>query len=256
MIATTSPENASNKQVIWTSSNERVATVSEEGVVSGVGVGTAEITATTVDGGYTASCTISVICATPVAVDLGLSVKWASFNVGASAPKEYGDYFAWGETEPKEDYCWETYKWCMGSQSTLTKYCNYSGYGYNGFTDNKTELDPEDDAATVNWGENWHMPTYNELNELKTQCTWTWTTQNGVSGRLVTGPNGNSIFLPAAGYRYGTSLDGAGSGGYDWSSSLFTDYPREACYVRFNSGGPIGGSGYRFYGQSVRPVCD
>ena len=256
LIATITPEDASNKQVIWTSSNERVATVSEEGVVSGVGVGTAEITATTVDGGYTASCTISVICATPVAVDLGLSVKWASFNVGASAPKEYGDYFAWGETEPKEDYCWETYKWCMGSQSTLTKYCNYSGYGYNGFTDNKTELDPEDDAATVNWGENWHMPTYNELNELKTQCTWTWTTQNGVSGRLVTGPNGNSIFLPAAGYRYGTSLDGAGSGGYDWSSSLFTDYPREACYVRFNSGGPIGGSGYRFYGQSVRPVCD
>ena len=194
------------------------------------------------------------------AVDLGLpsGLKWASFNLGASAPEDYGDYYAWGETEPKEDYSWSTYKWCMnGSDSQLTKYCTNSSYGYNGFTDNKTVLTPEDDAAAVNWGGKWRMATMDEWNELKNKCTWTWTAQNGVNGRLVTGPNGNSIFLPAAGYRFGTSLGSAGSYGAYWSSSLNTGYPYFAYYVGFDSGGVYWYLDYfRCDGLSVRPVSE
>ena len=258
LIATITPEDASSKRVLWSSSDESIATVSEEGVVSGVGVGTAEITATTVDGGYTASCTISVICATPEAVDLGLpsGLKWASFNLGATKPEEYGDYFAWGEVEPKTDYSWSTYKWCKGGFGQLTKYCNSSSNGYNGFTDNKTILDPEDDAAAVNLGGGWRMPTNAEQDELRSQCTWTWTTQNGVNGRLVTGPNGNSIFLPAAGYRYDTSLGRVGSWGYYWSSSLSTDGPYSAYYVGFDSGDVDWYYDYRCGGLSIRPVTE
>ena len=105
-------------------------------------------------------------------VDLGLSVNYATCNVGATTPEEYGDYFAWGEVEPKETYTWENYKYCDGSSTTLTKYCNKSNYGNNGFTDTKTVLDPEDDAAIANWGGAWRMPTYDEFSELKNNCTW------------------------------------------------------------------------------------
>ena len=150
------------------------------------------------------------------AVDLGLSVKWATHNVGASSPEEYGGYYAWGETEEKDDYSCSTYKWCNG-RYTLTKYCSDSYYGT---VDNKTVLDPEDDVAHVKWGGSWRMPTRAEQDELLTKCTWTWTTQNGVAGHKVTGTNGNSIFLPAAGYRNGASLFDGGSYGSYWSSSL------------------------------------
>ena len=194
-------------------------------------------------------------------VDLGLSVKWASWNVGASAPEEYGDYFAWGETGfdwiKKMDYSWSTYKWCNVDYNQLTKYCNNSRYGYNGFTDDKTVLDPEDDAAAVNWGGKWRMATIDEWNELKNKCTWTWTAQNGVSGRLVTGPNGNSIFLPAAGARIGSSLYDEGSYGSYWSSSLYTDNPNYAYRVLFYLGTADWDYYFkRFNGLSVRPVCD
>lgn len=128
------------------------------------------------------------------AVDLGLSVKWANMNVGASKPEDYGDSFAWGETVPKSTYDWSTYKWCNGSENTMTKYCTDSSYGT---VDNKTSLELSDDAANANWGGTWRMPTSAEFSELKTKCTWSWTTQNSVRGYLVTGPNGNSIFLPA-----------------------------------------------------------
>ena len=188
-------------------------------------------------------------------VDLGLSVKWATCNVGAEKPEDYGDYFAWGETEPKENYDWTTYKYCKGTNKTMTKYCNNSSYSNNGFTDNKTELDPEDDAATVNWGGAWRMPTDEEFTELREQCKWTWTTQNGVKGYQVVGPNGNSIFLPAAGYRYGASLYRAGSRGYYWSSSLSSSYPYDAYYVDFHSSGVDRSSFDRYNGFIVRPVC-
>ena len=185
-------------------------------------------------------------------VDLGLSVKWATCNVGANKPEEYGDYFAWGETAPKEYYDWSTYKYCNGSGFTFTKYCNDSSCGYNGFTDNKTILDPEDDAATANWGGAWRMPTKAELDELCNSCTWTWIDQNGVFGSKVVGKNGNSIFLPCAGYVYDGSSD-LRMGEY-WSSTLHI-YPYYA-YIVYFLGSITGQSSYAFRneGRSIRPV--
>ena len=196
-------------------------------------------------------------------VDLGLSVKWATCNVGASAPEEYGDYFAWGEVEPKEYYEWSTYKYCNGSSSTLTKYCDKSSYGNNGFTDNKTVLDPEDDATHVNWGSAWRMPTKAERDELVDNCTWTWTTQNGVNGYKVTGPNGNSIFLPAAG-SCGSYLATVNISGYYWSSSLkiddldYTPHISNSAHIVYLYDGVVNELNcyYRNYGYSVRPVCE
>ena len=188
----------------------------------------------------------------PEAVDLGLTVKWASFNLGASTPEGYGNYYAWGEVMPKDEYSWATYKWCNGSETTMTNYNTNPSYGT---VDDKTTLDPEDDAATVNLAGTWRMPTDAEWTELRTNCTWTWTTQNGVNGRLVTASNGNSIFLPAAGYRDDTSLSSVGSSGFYWSSSLNTDYPDLAWSVYFDSS-DVGRDYYcRYGGHSVRPVC-
>ena len=187
-------------------------------------------------------------------VDLGLSVKWATCNVGASKPEEYGDYFAWGETEPKEVYDWSTYKYCNGSDNSLTKYNNNSNWGT---VDNKTQLELTDDVARANWGGSWRMPTDAELTELRKQCTWTWTTQNGVNGYKVTSKsNGNSIFLPAAGYRDGSPLYEAGRYSCYWSSSLGSLLPSLAYVLSFNSDSvSSGGESGRFYGLSVRPVC-
>ena len=190
-------------------------------------------------------------------VDLGLpsGLKWATCNVGANTPEEYGYYFAWGEVEPKTTYNWSTYKYCVDNYNNLTKYCSQSSYGNNGFTDNKTVLDPEDDAATFNWGGAWRMPTKAEQDELREKCTWVWTSQNGVNGYKVTGPNGNSIFLPAAGYMYEGTLGYAGSFGDYWSSSLDAGYPRNAYNVDFGSGNVGWIDSGRYFGQSVRPVC-
>lgn len=188
------------------------------------------------------------------AIDLGLpsGIKWANMNVGASVPEEYGGYYAWGETEEKDNYSWSTYKWCNGSYDTLTKYCFDSDYGT---VDNKTVLDPQDDVAHVKWGGTWRMPTLDEQKELLNKCTWTWITQNGVNGYKVTGPNGNSIFLPAAGYRGGTGVDYRGSDGYYRSSSLYSNFSSYyACGLIFDTGDRGWYGSYRCYGQSVRPV--
>ena len=192
-------------------------------------------------------------------VDLGLSVKWATCNVGASQHEEYGDYFAWGETEPKATYYWSTYKWCNDSVTTLTKYNTDSSYGT---VDNKTQLDLSDDAAHVNWGGDWRMPTEAEWTELREQCTWTRTTQNGVKGYKVTSKkvsySKNSIFLPAAGCRYDSDLSYAGSVGYYWSSSLKAGNPDNACDMYLDSSDVLYVFmyfGYRSCGRSVRPVC-
>jgi hypothetical protein len=189
-------------------------------------------------------------------VDLGLpsGTLWATCNVGAESPEVYGDYFAWGETEPKDYYDWSTYKWCNGSYTTMTKYCTSSSYGYNGFVDNKTELEPEDDAAYVNWGPSWRMPTKEQQDELREKCTWTWTTQNGVNGRLVTGPNGNTLFLPAAGCRWYGTLNDAGSRGYYWSRTLYSSSPDSACSLDFFSGRVYWDCNYRRGGRAVRAV--
>ena len=186
------------------------------------------------------------------AVDLGLSVKWASCNVGATQPWEYGGYYAWGETEEKSDYDWDTYKYCNGTYNSMTKYCTSSSYGT---VDNKTTLEAGDDVASVKWGGTWRMPTKAEQDELLNNCTWTWTTLNGVNGYRVTGPNGNSIFLPAAGYRYGTEVYRQGSYGYYWSSSFSSSYGYYAFYLYFGSGSYDWSINGRYYGHTVRPVC-
>ena len=193
------------------------------------------------------------------AVDLGLSVKWANMNVGAKKSTGYGTYYAWGETKEKEVYNWSTYKWCNGSKDTLIKYCNISSCGIK---DNKEVLDPEDDVAHVKWGGSWKMPSYSQMSELKGKCSSEWTTVNGVEGRKFTGPNGYSIFLPAAGERAYSRHDEQGSYAYYWSTSLRSYYPERAYRLNFNSffvdfGGTYEtyGLGYRFIGYSVRPVC-
>ena len=196
-----------------------------------------------------------------VYVDLGLpsGLLWATCNVGADNSEDYGDYFAWGETEPKDTYNWDTYQYSNGGYWDLgpnfTKYCINPCYGYNGFTDNLTTLLPEDDAATANWGSDWRMPTEEEWQELLDNTTVTWTTQNGVNGRLFTASNGNSLFLPAAGYR-GNELHNAGDHGVYWSSSLFTeDYPSGAWNFSFSSSYTNVDFNCRIVGQSVRAVC-
>ena len=189
-------------------------------------------------------------------VDLGLpsGTLWATNNVGAGMPEAYGYFFAWAETAPKTTYDWNTYRYCRDDSNQLTKYCNNVSYGYNGFTDNLTILQSDDDVATANWGDGWRIPTDNEWDELIAYCTQTWTTCNGVNGRLFIAPNGNSLFLPAAGCCDLSSLSSAGSYGGYWSSSLRTDYPGRAWYFYFYLNDFSLGSSYRYLGRSVRPV--
>ena len=191
-------------------------------------------------------------------VDLGLpsGIKWATCNVGASKPEDYGDYFAWGETTTKSTYNWSTYKYCNGSSTTMTKYCTSSSYGT---VDNKTTLELSDDAARANWGGSWRMPTATEIDELLKNCTWELTTLNGVKGYKVTGKKAGytdkSIFLPAAGCRSRGNLILAVLYGYYWSSSLNTGSSRSAYGLYFNSSNHRRYDDKRYYGQSVRPVC-
>ena len=186
-------------------------------------------------------------------VDLGLpsGTLWATCNVGASSPEEYVGYYAWGETEEKKEHYWSTYKWCNGSENIMTKYCTDSDYGT---LDNKTVLDLEDDVAHVKWGGSWRMPTEAEQEELCNECVWTWTTQNGVDGHRVTGPNGNSIFLPVAGCRFGTTAYFRGDHGYYWSSSLNSDGSGSAFLLHFDRYDYYCDYNGRCCGQSVRPV--
>lgn len=192
-------------------------------------------------------------------VDLGLSVKWATCNVGAGKPEEYGDYYAWGETEPKDFYFWDTYKYCDGTYNSLTKYTD-SAYGKDGFSDNKSVLDPEDDVAHVKWGGNWRIPTKEELEELRTKCTWTSTTLNGVKGYSVTsnvdGYTDRSIFLPATGMRIRQWTENTDTIGRFWGNSIVTGDDYDAVYLDFIfSRGPGRFSIIRCLGQCVRPVC-
>ena len=196
------------------------------------------------------------------AVDLGLpsGIRWASCNVGATTPEGYGYYFAWGETESKKDYSWTTYKYANVGERyhyKFTKYCTDASSGDNGFIDNKTVLEPEDDAATANWGDVWRMPTDAEWTELREQCMWTYTTLNGVYGyQVASKTNGNSIFLPVAGFRNGTSLYLQGTRGYYSSSSLLENYSDNVWIVTFNHEEVYRHSNNRNNGLSVRPVQD
>ena len=189
-------------------------------------------------------------------VDLGLpsGLLWAYTNIGANNPEDNGNYYAWGETATKETYDWTTYQYCDGSETTLTKYCYYESYGLDGYTDSLTMLEAIDDAASVNWGGNWLMPTQEEMQELMDNCDTTWTMMNDINGMLFTSrSNGNSIFLPAAGSRNGS--DDAGSFGFYWSSSLHTDGTDYARYLNFGSDYYYMDYGSRYLGFTVRPVC-
>ena len=270
------PSNATDKTTTWKSSNTSVAKVSTNGKVTALKAGSAAIVARC--GDKDAYCNVTVKAeevqpskpeqiVTQTAqsalattgthnghewVDLGLSVKWATCNLGASSPKGYGSYFAWGETSPKSEYTWANLKYC--NDSTGDSFSKYN-QTKNGTKDNKTKLDLSDDAARASWGGSWRMPTYDEFEELENNCTWTWTKMNGKNGyKVVSKSNGNSIFLPAAGCREDTSLYDAGGYGCYWSSSLYEGYSGSARFLCFNSGE----HGTRFYyrknGWSVRPV--
>lgn len=189
-------------------------------------------------------------------VDLGLSsgTLWAAYNVGATSPEDYGTYFAWGETTPKEIYDWSTYLYCDGGYDKLTKYCTEARFGLDGFTDNLTSLEPTDDAATANWGEGWRMPTNNEMRKLCTQCEHKWTTVNGVSGMEFKGRNGNSIFIPAAGIRNESVLELAGSDGLYWSKQLDTFSPSSWYFFVYSDNCSVEEGTYRYAGLPVRAV--
>lgn len=189
-----------------------------------------------------------------VDLDLPSGTLWATCNVGANAPEEYGDYFAWGETQPKDTYDWSTYQYCNGNETTLTKYCSNSDYGFDGFIDNLFVLQPEDDAATANWGSDWRMPTKEEWQELYNNTTCTWMTQNDVNGMLFTGSNGNSIFMPAAGSRLSGGPSYSGFTGIYWSSLLYTDDPSYAWDFYFFADDFDMDFGSRNFGFSVRAV--
>lgn len=252
LTATVLPENAADKSISWTSSNEAVASVSSAGIVTAIAVGSASISAAAKDGsGINATCAVAVSddpSDSHEYVNLGLpsGTLWATKNVGATNIYDYGDYFAWGDTFGyNSENGFSTYKYYKETKPDTiiekdnqgfeiktivchrgyTKYVNSSdssSYGYDGFYDDKTTLESSDDAATANWGNKWKMPSIPQWRELRLECTWTWCTLNGVSGNKITGPNGNYIFLPAAGYLYCSSLIETGTASYYWSNMLET----------------------------------
>ena len=179
-------------------------------------------------------------------VDLGLSVLWARYNVGASSPEEYGGYYAWGETETKSSYTWENYKY----YNSATDSCTYIGDDISG---------TQYDVAHVKWGNGARMPRLAEIRELLNNCSWSVSTYNGVKGMTVTGPNSNSIFLPFAGYRDGDELNDEGYDGYYWSGTDYygnNDYYACCLYFFYDGGSSAWEYYFLNYGRSVRPVTE
>lgn len=259
LTATVLPENAHDKSIIWTTTDPYNAYVNG-GLVTGYGVCEATITATSVSNPQvTATCKVSIVAAgsgggseTGIeAVDLGLpsGLKWGSMNVGASNPEDYGNHYAWGETETKTKYTTSNYKFGPVKYSEITL---YSKYETKLGGDKKTVLEAEDDAASANLGNGWRMATFAEWKELRESCTWTWTQRNGINGMLVTGPNGKSIFLPASGV-FQSSLGKKGTYGSYWTSTL-ASAEGMANAVDFYSGGNDKALIDRSTGLSVRPV--
>lgn len=253
LVATVLPEDATDKTLEWLSSNPDVATVAD-GKVTALKPGTAVIAAKAA--GQFAECLVSVYYDYPY-VDLGLSVNWATWNIGATDEAAYGDLFAWGETQTKEVFDWRhagDYKWGIYDEKAvpdrgMTKYNS---------TDGKTLLEPEDDAATVNWGGLWRMPTKEECAELVSKCDFDWEKRGNVWGYKVTGPNGNTIFLPAAGRSaYDYDLRGRDEACWYWSatSNVRKTGAGPAYLLVADEYGPDTMDDGRVYGQSVRPVC-
>ncbi len=183
----------------------------------------------------------------PEAVDLGLSVKWASFNLGAVAPEASGDFYAWAEIAPKSYYDWSTYY--HGVRDFFTKY---------NATDKLTQIESSDDAATRIFGEGWQIPTEEQFKELLTKCTWTTMTINDIPGFEVKGENGNSIFIPYTGtLYYGSVLFPTALGSY-WTSTLDTEYNEQGEYFKVRdltlSSEPRTGTADRCWGRPIRAV--
>lgn len=234
--ATVFPDNATDASLVWTSSNEKAVKVEDNGSVIALSVGKSTVTATSqYDSSKKASCEVNVIDAANghEYVDLALpsGILWATCNVGATTPSEYGNYYAWGETKPKEVY-------------------TTSNYIHPGTV---AVLPLEKDAAQVNWGGKWRMPTPEEFQEIHDECTWTWTTLNGKYGyKAISKRNGNSIFLPAAGW---SKYYNVGTHGYYWSSTSNPNYMAEKFDLYFyEKGAYFPNWNSREHGQSVRAV--
>lgn len=225
--------------------------VNSNGLIDAFAPGTTTITVNL--GNYSYECVVTVVEPMIVAeeVDLGLSVKWATCNLGAETPESYGYYYSWGETTPKTSYYQNSYKWYDNSLG----YIKYSSYAEN--ADDKWILDDEDDAARAYWGDNWRIPTNEEMEELIRNCSWEWIEGDGVAGykvtSLVEGYTDNYIFLPNAGLRYYSNLYYNYDCGYYWTTSRKGE--DRGCYLFSQLENNIYlGAGYRFYGRSIRPV--
>lgn len=246
--ATVLPDNATNKQITWSSSDETIAVVNE-GSVTAVSVGTCTITATDKTKNIKAQCSITVKAFEPEAIDLGLTsgTLWSNVNVGATSPEQYGGYYAWGEIVEKETYSWSNYKFHVEDDYWMSK------YSMNFNADFKSTLEPVDDVATKLFGEKWAIPTYEQFSELTKECKQEETEQNGIKGFLFTGPNGNKIFLPYAG-RKEKKIEEEGATLYYWTSSLWM--PAGKAQTVTGSGYRVSPSNmYRYYGCSIRPVA-
>lgn len=268
LTATVLPENAANKNVVWSSSDESIALV-RSGRVDAYGYGKAVITCEAADGsGVRSTCTVFIVEQADNYVDLGLpsGTLWATCNVGATSPEDYGDYFAWGETDGSGDgkslFSKDNYKWFATGTDYYTKYCSRSYHGYNGFTDGKTELELEDDAAYVKWGPAWCTPSKEQCEELiNTDYTVSErTTQNGVAGWKITSKsNQNSLFLPGSGLYRGNTTDYNGTCIY-WTRTLKTGNVNGDSAFRLDgpeSGLSVFESGVsRFDGLTIRPVLN
>lgn len=274
--ATVLPEDADFKTVTWSSSDDKILSVSQSGVITANDYGTATITCSSTDGSnVAATCVVEVHKPKPLDanghdyVDLGLpsGTLWATCNIGADQPLGYGLYFSWGSTKGYTDnindgkmFDWSDYEWCNGSETKLTKYSVQSAYwdpSLGTAPDNKTELDLEDDAAHVNWGGDWQVPTINQLYELidSNFTTCTWTTLNNVYGLyIMSKANKSTIFLPAAGIRSKGELEYLGICGYYWARSIDKSPCYRANSINFDEDGMFHNFNGRSFGLSIRPA--
>ena len=248
LSAIIAPANATNRELTWITSDPSVAVVSPTGVLTGLEVGTTTVTVRTVDGGFTATSTVTVIPAATY-VNMGNGTRWATVNVGADSPEEWGNFYAWAETQTKTSYTWSTYNY-GSSSSNVTIYTA---------TDGKTVLEAGDDAATANLGIDWRTPTDAEWTWLLENCTWTYAKMNGQAGYIVksnaSGYSNSIIFLPGAGMQMNSH--GMTDRCYYWSSNVSTDNYSKAKYaVIYEGGGKSMKEQTRCYGLPIRPIFE